>query len=109
MINTCRDYLKNDNYSACNTGENFGEGLELKGCDIDIITTIKLIEVYEDPNTPCNPDIICFAMATYDTQPGFTLLRLLNIGRVGKFFYCEDIGSASFFQHGALFLPIGIY
>ncbi|CAC5387574.1 unnamed protein product [Mytilus coruscus] len=102
MMNTCRDYLKIDNCLACITSGSFGEGLEMKGSDIDIMRKIKLIEVYEDPNNPCNPYKICFAMATYDTQPGFTLLRLLNIDRVGKSFLCNDKGSDVFLANNTI-------
>ncbi|VDI53549.1 Hypothetical predicted protein [Mytilus galloprovincialis] len=102
LMNTVRDYLKNDTISACITSGSFGEGLEMKGSDIDVMTPIKLIEVYEDPNIPCNPYKICLAMTTDDTQPGFTLLRLLNNERVGKCDLCEDKGPDVFLANNSI-------
>lgn len=102
MMNTVRDNLSGDNNAAVTNSGSFGKGLDMKGSDIDSMITLKLIEVYEDPKTACNPDKICFAMATDDTQPGFTLLRLLYSNRKGKSFIFEEKGLDVFLSNNAI-------
>ena len=56
-----------------------GEGLEMKGSDIDIMFVLKDVNVYEDINsTHINSSETCVAMEMGDTKLGFSHLPLLR-------------------------------
>ncbi|VDH98975.1 Hypothetical predicted protein [Mytilus galloprovincialis] len=95
MMNNVRDYFdSNDNKSIITSGS-FGEGLEMRGSDLDIIFAMNYIEVCEDKSVPLNPNKAYFTIEANATQPGYTQLRLgyehynkkLNILEI-----CEEIG-----------------
>jgi hypothetical protein len=49
-INTIKDNLSSDEDSVHITSGSFGEGLEMKGSDIDLMYVISCVRVYEDIN-----------------------------------------------------------
>lgn len=97
MMNTVRDDLRSNNDWTVITSGSFGDGLQMRGSDLDIMMAIKCIEVCEDTNIPFNPDAIYLAIETEDTQPGFTKLRILNCNDQSFLKDCEKIGIEHFF------------
>ena len=79
MFNTMRDNLSDDKiFTRISIGIS-GEGLEVKGSDIDIMFVLKDVNVYEDINsTHINSSETCVAMEMDDTKLGFSHLRLLR-------------------------------
>ncbi|XP_076071336.1 uncharacterized protein LOC143042761 [Mytilus galloprovincialis] len=78
MMNTIRDNLSSNDNTLIITSGSFGEGIEMRGSDLDIMIIWTPMEVCENKNNNFNPDTVYFAMETNDTQPGFTQLRLLH-------------------------------
>jgi hypothetical protein len=73
MFNTMRDNLSDDNIFNRITSGISGEGLEMKGSDIDIMFVLKDVNVYEDINsTHINSSETCVAMEMDDTKLGFS-------------------------------------
>jgi hypothetical protein len=61
------------------TSGSSGEGLDMKGSDLDIMFVSKDINVYEDINSArLNSDETCVAMEMDDTKLGFSRLRLIH-------------------------------
>ncbi|CAG2244914.1 unnamed protein product [Mytilus edulis] len=97
LMNTIRDYL----YSTTNeniiiTSGSFGEGLEMRGSDLDVMSVTKCMEVYGETQIDKNTNKLHFTMDIEDTHPGFTKLRILNFSgndddSILKFF--DKIGS----------------
>ena len=77
-----------------------GEGLDMKGSDIDIMFVFKNVNVYEGINSSrINSSETCVAMETDDTKLGFSHLRLLRCNnnvilkmctQVGNYFYLSS-------------------
>lgn len=61
------------------TSGSFGEGLCMRGSDLDIMNVMEFIEVH-DNMTPIvfNPTKTHFSLVTEDTKQGFALLRLIS-------------------------------
>jgi hypothetical protein len=79
MFNTMRDNLSDDNIFTRISSGISGEGLEMKGSDIDIMFVLKDVNVYEDINsTHINSSETCVAMEMGDTKLGFSHLPLLR-------------------------------
>ncbi|CAC5387564.1 unnamed protein product [Mytilus coruscus] len=81
MMNSVKDNLASNKTVQTITSGSYGEGIEMRGSDIDIMKILKFIEVFEDKNTPLNPHKSHCAMETDETLPGFTQLRLLQGNR----------------------------
>ncbi|XP_052077399.1 uncharacterized protein LOC127715403 isoform X2 [Mytilus californianus] len=92
MVHTVRDNLPGNDDKGRITSGSFGEGLEMRGSDIDLMKKIPFTEVCETINIPCNPDKTYFTMETDDTDPGFTLLRLIHIDEFNPLVFCVQIG-----------------
>ncbi|VDI30048.1 Hypothetical predicted protein [Mytilus galloprovincialis] len=75
-MNTVRDYLSSDEKKNLVTSGSFGEGLEMRGSDLDIMFIENRIEVYEDVKPRIHPNIPFLSMKTKDVKPGFTMLQL---------------------------------
>ncbi|VDI36231.1 Hypothetical predicted protein [Mytilus galloprovincialis] len=73
-MNTVRDYCKNMDTHTIITSGSFGEGLEMRGSDLDIMYVEKHSEVYADEKIRTNLTISYFRMETDDVKPGFTQL-----------------------------------
>ncbi|XP_063416235.1 uncharacterized protein LOC134697879 [Mytilus trossulus] len=102
MLNTIRDNLSYDQETATITSGSRGEGIEMKGSDLDIMRTIRYIEVCENTDIRFKHEKTYFIMETEDTKPGFTQLRLVytNHGTpVNIFEQCEEIGDECYFSN----------
>lgn len=97
MMNTVRDNLRSNKDWTVITSGSVGDGLQMRGSDLDIMMAIKYIEVCEETNIPFNPDAIYLAIEIEDTLPGFTKLRILNCIDLSFLKDCEKIGIKHFF------------
>ncbi|XP_063409059.1 uncharacterized protein LOC134692533 [Mytilus trossulus] len=75
-MTTVRDIFSSTKSSTFITSGSFGEGLEMRGSDIDIMQVDKSIKVNEDEQHDFDPSITCLSMETDDVKPGFTQLKL---------------------------------
>ncbi|XP_071145515.1 uncharacterized protein [Mytilus edulis] len=76
LMNTVRDNFSSDKSFTCITSGSYGEGLEMRGSDLDIMLVRTTIKVNADTQTDFNPSITYLFMDTDDVKPGFTQLRL---------------------------------
>lgn len=81
MRNAVSDHLSSYDYMEMITSGSVGEGLEMRGSDIDLMRVMTFIEVCENTNVPINTDKTYFTMETVDAQSGFTQLRLIHINK----------------------------
>ncbi|XP_052077037.1 uncharacterized protein LOC127715063 isoform X2 [Mytilus californianus] len=72
LFNAARDSLLIDEYQ---TSGSFGEGLMMRGSDLDIMSVRRNIEVY-DVKPRLNQHTTYLSIDTDDVKPGFTQLRL---------------------------------
>ncbi|XP_076086785.1 cyclic GMP-AMP synthase-like receptor 2 [Mytilus galloprovincialis] len=75
-MNTVRDNLSSYKSRTIITSGSYGEGLEMRGSDLDIMQVEKSIKVNADKQPDFNPSITYLSMDTDDVKPGFTQLRL---------------------------------
>ncbi|VDI17153.1 Hypothetical predicted protein [Mytilus galloprovincialis] len=75
-MNTVRDNSSSSKSFLCITSGSYGEGLEMRGSDFDIMQVIKYIKVNADKQPDSDTSITYLSMDTEDVKPGFTLLRL---------------------------------
>ncbi|XP_071162530.1 cyclic GMP-AMP synthase-like receptor 1 [Mytilus edulis] len=92
IMNTVRDNLQSNKTFSFITSGSFGEGLEMRGSDLDIMVVRKQIEVFEDKHMYLNADKTHFTMELGDTQPGFTKLLLEHSNDPGIRKVCVEIG-----------------
>ncbi|XP_071173740.1 uncharacterized protein [Mytilus edulis] len=93
LMNTIRDNLFCNDQEALITSGSFGEGLDLKNSDLDLMHVIKFVEVYEDIKPRLYTGITYFSMKTDDVKPGFTTLLLEHTDRQSLFDIniCDEI------------------
>ena len=71
-----------------------GEGLDMKGSDVDIMLVFKDVNVYEDINsTHLNSAETSVAMEMDDTKLGFSRLRLLHCNNSIILRMCKQVGN----------------
>ena len=71
-----------------------GEGLEMKGSDLDIMIVFKGVYVYEDISSArVNSTDTCVAMEMKDTKLGFSHLRLLHCNSNDILKMCTKVGN----------------
>ncbi|XP_076086779.1 cyclic GMP-AMP synthase-like receptor 2 [Mytilus galloprovincialis] len=75
-MNTVRDNLSRSESGTCITSGSYGEGLEMRGSDLDLMRVSKSIKVNDDEQPDFDPSKTYLSMDTDDVKPGFTLLRL---------------------------------
>ncbi|CAC5397849.1 dinG [Mytilus coruscus] len=91
LMNAVRDNLLSDNREAVITSGSFGEGLDMKGSDLDVIYVSKKDEVYEDVKPRLNASKTYYSMKTDDVKPGCTQLLLKYTCCQSVFYFCEEI------------------
>ncbi|CAC5426156.1 unnamed protein product [Mytilus coruscus] len=75
MMNAVRDNVQYEDGYVCITSGSFGEGLEMKGSDIDIMYVCKAIEVHENMSSVVKDNYKTYCSINMeDTKPGFTYL-----------------------------------
>ena len=69
-----------------------GEGLDMKGSDVDIMLVLKDVNIYENTRiVRVNSTETCVAMEMDDTKLGFTHLRLLHCNNNFILKICEQV------------------
>ncbi|CAC5422827.1 unnamed protein product [Mytilus coruscus] len=101
-MDTVRDDVKSTEFCTTITSGSFGEGLELRGSDLDMMEVIKRFEAYADEKIRFNPNLIYFRMETDDVKPGFTQLLVKNTDNQDLLKLCEELNGKHFFS-SALF------
>ncbi|XP_052078464.1 uncharacterized protein LOC127716337 [Mytilus californianus] len=104
-INTVRDNLSSDEKMTFITNGSFGEGLEMRGSDLDIMCVLKDMKI-QNVKSSSHPNIRYWTMDTDDVKPGFTKLYCENKSGIfnrtleelnGKYFF-----SSAIFRQGLL-------
>lgn len=76
-MNTVGDKLYDEEDHMMITSGSFGEGLELRGSDIDLMFVLKRFMVHEHITyVPFNATKSYFTLMTDDKKPGYAMLRL---------------------------------
>jgi len=102
-FNTIRDNLSGSESSIHITSGSFGEGLEMKGSDIDIMYVFPNVHVYEDINkVRLNSRETSFVMDMDDCKLGFTHLRLVQCNHANILKLCKQIGHSSYLSNELL-------
>ncbi|VDI47792.1 Hypothetical predicted protein [Mytilus galloprovincialis] len=76
LMNTVRDNVTNTKFLGTITSGSFGEGIELRGSDLDIMEVNTLYEIYADEKPRFKENVTYYRMKTDDVKPGFTQLIL---------------------------------
>ncbi|VDI57756.1 Hypothetical predicted protein [Mytilus galloprovincialis] len=103
-MNAVRDNILSNKEHTNITGGSFGEGLDMRGSDLDVMAVSRTIEVYENIKPFFNPNITYFSMDIDDVKPGYAQLKQDNSkfrGGVLKH-YCEE-------QHGKHYFSSTLY
>ncbi|VDI58730.1 Hypothetical predicted protein, partial [Mytilus galloprovincialis] len=87
MMNTIRDHLESDSMRTIITSGSFGEGLDMRGSDLDVMIVLQYLEVCEKIHDYLNFVKVYFKMEMEDTQPGFSKLRLVQ---TTDWYFCRD-------------------
>ena len=94
MLNAIHDNLDHDKMVKQITSGSIGEGLEMKGSDLDIMFVLKGVYVYEDISSArVNSTDTCVAMEMKDAKLGFTHLRLLHCNSNTILKMCTKVGN----------------
>jgi hypothetical protein len=102
-FNTINDNLTRDEDCIPITSGSFGEGLEMKGSDIDMMYDMSRVRVYEDINkVRFNSTETSFVMDMDDCRLGFTQLRLVQCNHAYILKCCKQIGDSSYFSNELL-------
>ncbi|XP_063414859.1 uncharacterized protein LOC134696836 [Mytilus trossulus] len=76
LRNTVRDNMTSEKFITYITSGSFGEGLELRGSDLDVMHVNKKMEVYENVQTSLNSNVLYLSMETDDVKAGFAQLQV---------------------------------
>ncbi|XP_071147327.1 uncharacterized protein [Mytilus edulis] len=98
LMNTVRDNCSYDKSFTCITSGSYGEGLEMRGSDLDIMQVIKYIKVNADKQPDFDTSITYLSMDTDDVKPGFTQLRLEYSRAQFILTCCEDHNGKHYFS-----------
>ncbi|XP_071124020.1 uncharacterized protein [Mytilus edulis] len=102
LMNAVRDNLHSDKKETIITSGSFGEGLDMRGSDLDIMTVSRTIEVYDNIKPFFSPSITYFSMKKEDVKPGFTQLKLNYSSQQSLLKQCEE-------QNGKHYLSSTLY
>jgi hypothetical protein len=85
------------------TSGSFGEGLEMKGSDVDMMHVVRDVHVYEDINkVRFNSRETSFVMDMDDCKLGFTQLRLVQCNHTNILQWCKQVGNYVYFSNELL-------
>ncbi|VDI49266.1 cyclic GMP-AMP synthase, partial [Mytilus galloprovincialis] len=77
LMNAVRDNMQNFKNVTIITSGSFGEGLEMRGSDFDIMIVLKQFDVCEELKSHYHPNKIQLLIERDDVKPCYTLLRLV--------------------------------
>lgn len=89
MMNNTRDNLTSAHNNIITSGS-FGEGLDLRDSDGDIMIVMKEIIVSEETDSTFNYRQTYFLIDTDEVYPGYTRLRLDHTNSLEYFVMCEE-------------------
>ncbi|VDI44788.1 Hypothetical predicted protein [Mytilus galloprovincialis] len=98
-MNAVRDNILSNEEHTTITGGSFGEGLNMRGSDFDIMYVSSTLEVYEDVKLKFYQNITYFSMESDDVKPGYAQLKQDYSkfrGRVVK--HCEEQRGKHYFS-----------
>ncbi|XP_071147388.1 uncharacterized protein [Mytilus edulis] len=98
LMNTVRDNLSSDKSKTIITSGSYGEGLEMRGSDLDIMEVIKSIKVNADKQPDFDQNITYLSMDTDNVKPGFTQLRLEYSRNQFNLKCCEEHNGKHYFS-----------
>ncbi|XP_071147370.1 uncharacterized protein [Mytilus edulis] len=98
LMNTVRDNFSSDKSFICITSGSYGEGLEMRGSDLDIMQVEKSIKVNADKQPDFYPSKTYLSMETDDVKPGFTQLRLEYSRNMFILECCEEHNGKHYFS-----------
>jgi tetratricopeptide (TPR) repeat protein len=102
-FNTIRDNLSASEKLIQITSGSFGEGLEMKGSDVDMMHVVRDVRVYEDINkVRFNSRETSFVMDMDDCKLGFTQLRLVQCNDPNILQLCKQVGNYVYFSNELL-------
>ncbi|CAG2185946.1 unnamed protein product [Mytilus edulis] len=79
LMNAVCDNVSRDKTRVDIASGSFGEGLQMLGSDLDILWVLQFIEVRDTTTSKVvNPIKPYLSLTTYDTKPGFAMLRLVS-------------------------------
>ncbi|CAG2197476.1 unnamed protein product [Mytilus edulis] len=99
MMNTVRDNLIINDELVPITGGSFGEGLDLRGGDIDIIHAHRLIDVSEHRKFPFDDRRTYLKMETETIQAGYTMLHCISTHNNNALQCCTKINGKDYFSN----------
>ncbi|XP_071147882.1 uncharacterized protein [Mytilus edulis] len=102
LMNTVRDNFSSSKSITCITSGSYGEGLEMRGSDLDIMRVMKFIDVNADQQPDFDTSITYLSMDTDDVKPGFTQLRL-EYGRDQNILECCEEHNGEHYFSSALY------
>ncbi|XP_071145509.1 cyclic GMP-AMP synthase-like receptor [Mytilus edulis] len=98
LMNTVKDNFSSSKSFTFITSGSYGEGLEMRGSDLDIMQVVKYIKVNADKQPDFDPGITYLSMDTDDVKPGFTQLRLEYSRSQFILKCCEEHNSKHYFS-----------
>ena len=102
-FNSIRDHLSYSKQFSVITSGSFGEGLEMKGSDIDTMYVVRDVHVYEDINkVRFNSGETSFVMDMDDCKLGFTQLRLVQCNHPYILELCKQVGNSFYLSNELL-------
>ncbi|XP_063438334.1 uncharacterized protein LOC134719260 [Mytilus trossulus] len=76
MMSAVRDNLLSNQEQTVITSGSYGEGLEMRGSDLDLMYASKSLEVYENIKPFFNQNMTYFSMEKDDVKSGYAQLKL---------------------------------
>ncbi|XP_063438859.1 uncharacterized protein LOC134719850 [Mytilus trossulus] len=99
LMNAVKDNIESNKEYTLITSGSFGEGLDMRGSDLDIMQVSRHVQVYEDVKPFLNPNITYLSMDTDDVKPGYAQLKLDYIGFRNKVLkLCEEQNGEHYFS-----------
>lgn len=71
MMNNVRDHTESNETMTIITSGSFGEGLDMRGSDLDVMIVLQYLEVCEKIHDYLNFVKVYFKMEMEDTQPSY--------------------------------------
>lgn len=97
MLNNVRDNLTSQ--WVLITSGSFGEGLVMRGSDVDLMKVSKEVEICEYTNIYFKPNTTYLKIKTENTQPGFTQLLLVHSDVPNILNLCVEVDGEYYFSN----------
>ncbi|CAC5421958.1 unnamed protein product [Mytilus coruscus] len=97
LMNAARDNISSCKDETVITSGSFGEGLDMRGTDLDIMFVTTTLEVYEDVKPFFNSNTTYFSMEKDDVKPGYAQLKLVYCRSQSVLKQCEEQNAYAYF------------